>query len=232
MASNQPSPPPTQPKQSFVHRHLDPIDALSEVLFGLIMVMTFTLGAGLIVKEGRDATTELLLAVVGCNIAWGVIDGVLYVLTSMLERSRKSRLFQSIQKAVSDEDALAIVERELDSRLEPLASLEERRRLYHAVLERLRGLIPERTRLTKADVRGAIAIFWLDFLCTIPAVVPFLLFRDRFIALRVSNLLLLATLFLVGFRWARATNTNPWLFGSILLLGGLALVGIAMVLGG
>jgi VIT1/CCC1 family predicted Fe2+/Mn2+ transporter len=63
-------------------------------------------------------------------------------------------------------------------------------------------------------------------------VAPFLIVRDRFIALRASNLLLLLTLFLVGFRWARATNTNPWLFGSILLLGGLALVGIAMALGG
>jgi hypothetical protein len=221
-----------QHKQSFVHRHLDPIDALSEVLFGLIMVMTFTLGAGLIVREGRDATTQLLLAVVGCNVAWGLIDGVLYMLTSLLERSEKARLFRSVQKAANDEDALAIIGRELDSRLEPLASAEERKRLYHAVLTRLRHVVPERTRLKRQDVRGAIAIFWLDFLCTVPAVVPFLVFRDRFIALRVSNLLLLLTLFLVGFRWARATNTNAWLFGSILLSGGLVLVGIAMVLGG
>jgi hypothetical protein len=141
-----------------VHRHLDPIDALSEVLFGLIMVMTFTLGAGLIVKEGRDATTQLLFAVVGCNVAWGLIDGVLYVLTSLLGRSEKARLFGSVQKANDDDDALAIIGRELDPRLESLASPEERRRLYRAVLTKLRRLVPEPTRLKREDIRGAIAI--------------------------------------------------------------------------
>jgi hypothetical protein len=220
------------PIYTFLHRHLDPLDALSELLFGLIMVLTFTLGAGLIVKEGPDATATLLLSVVGCNLAWGVIDGVLYVLTSLLERSRKARLLEHVHKESCDEDALALIGQELDGWLAPLASTEERRRLYQAILTRLRSAPPGRTRLKREDVRGSIAIFWLDVVCTIPAVLPFLVFDDRFVALRASNLLLLTTLFVLGFRWARATHINPWLFGSVLLLGGLLLVGIAVALGG
>jgi len=125
-----------------------------------------------------------------------------------------------------------MVRLELDPRLEPFTSLEERTHLYPAVLNRLVKVTPERTLVKKEDVCGAIVIFWLVFLSTVPAVVPFLVFSDRFVALRVSNLLLLTMLFLVGYRWARATLSNPWIVGSILLLVGLVMVAIAMALGG
>jgi hypothetical protein len=234
MAGNSPrvSPSGTPSRQSFVGRYLDPTESLGEVLFGLIMVLTFTLGAGVIAEEVKESTTRMLLGIVGCNVAWGLIDGGIYVISSMFDRSRKARLLQSIQKATSEEDALAMVGRELDPRLEPFTSFEERKRLYPAILKRLVNVMPERTRVKKDDIYGAIAVFWLVFYSTIPAAAPFLVFSDRFVALRASNLLLLAMLSLVGYRWARATNSNPWIFASILLLVGLAMVSIAMALGG
>jgi hypothetical protein len=42
----------------------------------------------------------------------------------------------------------------------------------------------------------------------------------------------LVMLFLVGYRWAHATNSNPWIVGSTLLLVVLVMVPIAMALGG
>ncbi len=56
------------------------------------MALTFTLGAGLIIKGGEAATTRLLLGILGCNIVWGIVDGAMYVINSLLERSRKARL--------------------------------------------------------------------------------------------------------------------------------------------
>jgi hypothetical protein len=234
MASNVSSlsPTGTPSRQSFMWRYLDPTEILGEILFGLIMVLTFTLGAGLIVKEGAEATREMLWGILGCNVAWGIIDGAMYVMNSVFERSRKARVLQSIQKAASEKDALALVERELDPGLEPLAPLEERTHLYRAVLKRLLKVTPQRARVKREDVYAAIAIFWLVFLSSIPAVVPFLVFRDRFVALRVSNFLLLTMLFLVGYRLARAIQSNPWIVGSMMLLVGLVMVAIAIVLGG
>jgi len=64
-------------RSSLVHRHLDPGSSLGEVLFGLIMTLTFTLSAGIIIEdEGREGARQLLIAVIGCNLAW-VIDGAL-----------------------------------------------------------------------------------------------------------------------------------------------------------
>ena len=50
-------------------------------------------------------------------------------------------------------------------------------------------------------------------------------------ALHSSNGLLLTILFLAGCHCARAIRNNPWIFGSIVLLAGLAMVGITMALG-
>jgi VIT1/CCC1 family predicted Fe2+/Mn2+ transporter len=92
---------------------------------------------------------------------------------------------------------------------------------------------PRNIRITRADLLGALASFCLVVVSTIPAVVPFLVFRDqpRF-ALRVSNGLLLGMLFLVGHRWAKFTGGSPWRTGLVLTLIGGVLVAIAMALGG
>ena len=45
----------------FVPRYLDPASRLGEILFGLIMVLTVTLSAGLAVDEGRAGVRQLLL---------------------------------------------------------------------------------------------------------------------------------------------------------------------------
>ena len=79
-------------------RYLDPGSSLGEVLFGLIMTLTFTLGAGIIIEEeGREGVRTLLLATVGCNIAWGIIDGALYIVGQVFERGRLLRLGRSIR---------------------------------------------------------------------------------------------------------------------------------------
>jgi len=213
-------------------RHLDPLDRLSEFLFGLVMVLSFTLGAGLIIDEGEQATRQMLLAIIGCNIAWGLIDGAMYIISSLCERSGKARLLDSLQKAGSERDATTLVGNVLDDRLEPYTSEEERKQLYAEIVQRLRNVSPQRTRLTLDDLGGALACFFLVLLAAVPAVLPFLLIDDRHLALRVSNLLLVGLLFLTGWHWARATHSNPWVFGTSFLVAGLGMVFIAMAFGG
>jgi len=220
------------PRGSFIARYLDPLDRLSELLFGLVMVLSFTLGAGLIIDEGEQATRQMLMAIIGCNIAWGLIDGAMYIINSLCERSGKARLLDSLQKTDKDQDALSLVAGVLDERLQPYTSADERSRLYGEILRRLRKVSPQRTRLNRDDLGGALACFTLVFLAAVPAVLPFLFIDDPNIALRVSNALLVGSLFLTGWHWARATHSNPWMYGTAFLLAGLAMVGIAIAFGG
>jgi len=76
---------------------LSPIDRISEVLFGLIMVLTFT-GAISVANERSDVR-ELLWAALGCNVAWGIVDAVMYLMNVMLERGHAVKIIKRIQES-------------------------------------------------------------------------------------------------------------------------------------
>jgi hypothetical protein len=215
-----------------IHRYLEPTSILNEAVFGLVMTLTFTLGAGLVVKEGPDATRELLIGVLGCNLAWGIIDGMILIMGGMLERSQKAQLIVRLRGLDNEDERMAIVRARVEPAIAPYLEPGEREPIYQAVARTLKGTEPERIQPRRDEVLGAIATTWIVFACSLPAVLPFLFMDDRFLALRVSNALLLAMLFVVGYRWALLTSSRPWVVGSSLLLTGLIMVLIAIPLGG
>ena len=216
-------------------RYLDPASTLGEVLFGLIMTLTFTLGAGIIIEdEGREGARQLLIALIGCNIAWGLIDGVLYLAGQLFDRSRLRRVGQAVRGAADQRSAVTVVAGELDELLDHVTSPAERQELYARIATNLRsGASPSKPNtISRADIVGAFTSFWLVVVSSIPAAIPFLLFDDARFALRVSNAILLAMLFVIGYWCARYTVAKPWLVGLALLVGGIALVVVAIALGG
>jgi hypothetical protein len=54
---------------------LNPMERISEVLFGLIMVLTVTCSFS-VAKSDQKQVHAMLLAALGCNLAWGAIDAV------------------------------------------------------------------------------------------------------------------------------------------------------------
>jgi hypothetical protein len=69
-------------------RVLDPMDRISEVIFGLIMVLTYT--SSLSVAADNATIRALLLGAVGCNLAWGIIDAGMYLMARLNERGRNN----------------------------------------------------------------------------------------------------------------------------------------------
>jgi VIT1/CCC1 family predicted Fe2+/Mn2+ transporter len=219
---------------SLAGRYLDPATRMGEILFGLIMTLTFTLGAGIIIQEeGRAGARDLLIATIGCNLAWGLIDGVFYVLGAVFERGRRLRLALSVQQAASNADARKLVAGELDDVLASITEPAEREGFYGDIVRQLKAAAtPGRTGMTKDDLLGGIASGWLVFATSFPAALPFFFLDDPHFALRVSNAILLGLLFAVGYRFARHTMARPWLAGTTFLLVGVALVAAAIALGG
>jgi VIT1/CCC1 family predicted Fe2+/Mn2+ transporter len=222
-----------EPRLTFAATHLDPGTRMSELLFGLIMTLTFTLGAGLLVQEqGPEGARQLLRATAGCSLAWGLIDGVFYVLGQLFERSRLDRVAQRIAGASSASEARDLVALELDGMLGPITESAQRQSLYGAIVQRLRSAPLPATRLRRSDLLGALASCWLVFACSFPAALPFVLIDDPVLALRISNAVLLGLLFAVGYRAARHTLARPWIAGASFVGIGLALVLTAIALGG
>jgi hypothetical protein len=223
----------SRPRTRFVTKYLDPADRLEEVLCGLIMVLDFTLIAGLTAGSGKQGVRHLLIAALGCNVAWGIIDGALYVAGNLTARRQRFRLLSKIRNAPNLSATFSAISGQLDLLLEPATSAEDRTRICQAFLPALSRIQMPEVGLIKDDVFGMAAIFCIDLASVFPAVIPFLIFRSepRF-ALRVSNALLIASLFAAGFMWGKYTGSKGYLAGCCAMLLGLALVGVALALGG
>jgi hypothetical protein len=220
-------------RMGVMHRYLDPSTSLAEILFGLIMTLTFTLGAGLLIEdEGREAARELLIAVIGCNVAWGIIDGALYLVGQLFDRGRLQRLGVAIKRAPHKSDAVALIADELNPLLGGLLSPRETEQLYERIVDNVARKERKRNAITREDWLGALVSFVLVVISSIPAAIPFLLIDDARVALRVSNAVLVALLFFTGYWWARYTLSRPWIAGVSFLLIGTALVLAAIALGG
>jgi len=216
-----------------IHRYLDPGETLGEVLGGLIMALTFTLGARLLTADGQLEAHELVVAIIGCNIAWGVIDATLFVLDSLFYRSRHARFFRGLKHIPSETEALAAVQEEFGLEDEPLAAQpEDRDRLYRSLLALSAHATPARKGLRRQDFVSAFIVFALVSATAVPGVIPLLLLGDANFALHVSNWVLILLLFVVGYWWGRYTDAPPWRVGLTAMLIGVFMVFVAVALGG
>ena len=158
---------------------LDPIERVSEVVFGVLMALSFT-GALSVATAGRGEVRTMMFTALGCNLAWGLTDAVMYLVGTVVERSRQA----------AD------------------------------------------TKLVWADYAAAAEVFGLVVLATFPVVLPFVVFRDTTLAMRVSNALAVATLFAGGYILGRYAGASPWRFGLAIAAIGVALVAAIVALGG
>lgn len=210
-------------------RVLDPIDRISEVLFGLFMVLTFT-GTLSVIDSGREEVRSMLVAAIGCNIAWGFVDGVMYVLRNLVVRGRSARLMRAVRRTAQPEKAHRLISSEVGGLSGALGPAELERMRQWVVAQPVPDT--QGVRVTGLDLRGALAVFLLVFLSTFPVVLPFIFIADPGTAKRVSAAVAIAMLFLCGYSWGRYAGLKPWRTGLVMVLLGLAVEAIVIALGG
>lgn len=210
-------------------RVLDPLERLSEVLFGLIMALSFT-GSLSIASAGREEVRTMLVGALGCNLAWGLVDAVMYLLTTLITRARTLATLKSIQAAADPATAHQIIAEALPPAVAAT--------LHDTGLEHMRQQlltmrdIPARVHPTREDWRGALGVFLLVFLSTFPVVVPFIFFQEPQRALRISNAVAVVMLFFAGHALGKYARVRATRLGLIMVALGVVLVGVTIALGG
>ena len=215
----------TMPRKRF----LEPIDRISETLFGLVMVLGFTCSFS-VANAGRNQVRQLLFATVGCNLAWGIIDAVFYLMGAFSSQGHGILALRELRKAASPSEARAIIADALPPLIASAVGPEELDAIGHKLNQLPR--VPERPQFRRDDWLAASGVFLLVFLSTLPVVIPFLLFSDPQWALRASNGVAILMLFLTGFVLGRHAGRRPWLIGLAMIIVGSALVGITVAFGG
>lgn len=208
---------------------LDPGDRFEEIVFGLIMVLTFTCSLS-VAEADRAEVRGMIIGALGCNLAWGIIDAAFYLIGSIVERGRGGKLLRAVQQAADPEQGRGIVLANLPAAIAGILAPAELERIRATLAER--PAPPTRVRVRREDALGALGVFLLVFLSTFPVVVPFFFTSQVHTALRLSNAVAIAMIFVASFRLARHSGLRPWRTGAAMVAIGAALVAIAIALGG
>jgi hypothetical protein len=217
---------PVKPKREPV---LSPIDRVSEMLFGLFMALTFV-GAVSVTEAGRDDIRAMLAAALGCNLAWGLVDAVMYLVRTVADRGRMITLIRSVRSAPDAAAGQALIKNSLSKFAAGLVSEKE----IEAVRGRVLALtsVPERPRLKSDDFVAALAVFLLVVASTFPVVLPFVFIEDVGAAKALSRAIALVMLFLGGLALGRYAGYGSWKAGILMTALGAAVVAAVMALGG
>ena len=221
--------PTTTPIEEVREPVLDPVDRVSELLFGLFMALSFV-GAVSVADSGREQIHSMFIAALGCNLAWGLVDAVMYLVRVITDRGKSMTLVRSVQAAPNAEAGRKLIEQSIEKDAAGLVSPTE--------IEAIRGRIvaltslPARPKLHKGDLLAALAIFLLVVVSTFPVVLPFALIENVALAKHVSRGIALSMLFLGGLGLGRYAGYGSWRVGFIMVALGTALVAAINLLGG
>jgi hypothetical protein len=208
---------------------LSPVERFSEILFGLIMTLSIT-GTVSIVSGGREEVRIMWLSVLGCNLAWGIIDAVLYLLGTISDRGRGHFLYTLVRRTRDRAEARRAIEEALPPTIAGVLLPED----FDNIHQRLAALpdAPRWRAVTRPDLLGAVGVFLLVLLSCVPLMIPFLFMSDPLPALRASNAVAIVMLFFGGYSLARYTGGAKLLTGFVMVVLGVVMVGITIVLGG
>jgi hypothetical protein len=210
-------------------RILEPIERFSEILFGLIMVLTFTCSLN-VAQAGRGGVRKMLLGALGCNLVWGFIDGVLYLMAFLSEQGHNLILLRELRKTADPVEARRIVASALPELLVsvlPPTQLDVMWQKLNQVPDPPKG-----PRFTKNVWLGALGVFLLVSVSTFPPIIPLLFITDARRAVRISNSIALVMLFFTGAAYGQYSGHRKWTWALSMVLIGCIMVALAVRLGG
>ena len=208
---------------------LDPVERLSEILFGLIMALTFT-GSFSVATAERSDVRELLVGALGCNIAWGLIDAIMYLMGCLNDRGMLLRTLWSVRNATSPARAHAAIRAEVPAIVADELAPEQLERIRRRIVGM--PLAGTRPSLNSEHLRGAIGVFLIVVCSTLPVILPFVFTQDVGLAMRLSNAIAVLMLALIGYAYGRASALPAWGTAAAMVSLGLVLVALTIALGG
>jgi hypothetical protein len=210
-----------------VKRFLDPLERTMEVLFGVIMVVVFT--ASIELTGSANDVHDVLVAAVGCNVAWGLVDAAMYLMARFAERARGVMMLNAVRGASEPQLAHGVIADGLPPGLARMLGPAE----YEAIRQRLRAqeTVP-RAALDRDDYGAALGVFLIVFVSTLPVVAPFVLMAEVRPAMRLSQFVAVGMLFIAGWQLGLHAGRPAWRMGLAMVTIGAALSAITFLLGG
>jgi hypothetical protein len=213
----------------FLHEPvLDTVERVSEMCFGLFMALTFV---GAVNAAGDEKQTGLAMfyTAFGCNLAWGMVDAVMYLVRTLTNRGKVLTLSRDVRRAPDVAAGMKVLRSGLPQQLSSLLGDAE----VETIRSRLLSMeLPAKPQLTGRDFVGAFGIFLIVVASTFPVALPFVLIDNAKVALLVSRILTLVMLFGGGLALGHFAGYGSWRTGMAMVGLGIVLTVAIIALGG
>ncbi|HNX48448.1 MAG TPA: hypothetical protein PKM11_07820 [Methanomassiliicoccales archaeon] len=220
--------------------HISPTQAAVEFFYGLLMAMTLsnTLRLALIGSSIGDVVFIVSVAIFGCNLAWGIADGAVSVLTSHFQNLYYYRKVKQIKEGADQEAARELAAEVLSEALteiqEDILDDEARKRMADVAIHAIK-----RKEIVKPTLGRSqwITAGWCVLL-NVAAALPFIAIYQMAFLLDLNLVTLLANitgaalLFFLGRFLDRRLGDGTGRTGLVMVGLGMLMLAIIVALGG
>jgi VIT1/CCC1 family predicted Fe2+/Mn2+ transporter len=205
---------------------LTPYERCVEVVTGLILTLSVA-GSVSVISNDFEGRSALLGAILGCNVAWGAVDAALYLISQRLQRGRTALLIAAIASSPAEHGRQL-----LGGLLPDPVTAEMTADELEALRKRLALVRPRSTKVSAADMRGALTVFLDVVIGSLPVAFPFVIPLPARAAVHLSYAIALVMLLGLGVVMGRYAGINLWRSAGVLVGLGAALVAVVILLGG
>jgi hypothetical protein len=204
-------------------------DRVSEILTGIIMILTFTCTFS-VIKSDTASVIHMLTGAICSTMAWGFIDAVMYLFMTLIDKEHNLTFLNFIRKSNDIKKIHQVIIDALPETITDVMHPDEIEGIRKKILK-----LPEPAtiyRLKFNDYKTAGGIYILVFFATIPISIPFMLIKDLQVALRISNIIAILMMFLCGWVLGKYAGRNRFIMGIMTSLIGIVLVLVTILSGG
>jgi VIT1/CCC1 family predicted Fe2+/Mn2+ transporter len=207
----------------------DPFDRLSEVAFGVIMALTIIS----VIPTAADGAgrQQLVLAALGCNLAWGIVDALMTLVGMRVDREHRHAGLRILRQSKDEQSFRDGLREFLPDRVVDHMQANDVQRMRQNLLKSLLGT-GDTPKLGREHWLAWLVLACHTFVATFPIILPLLLIHDDLLALRLAQGTGLVLLFGLGWLLARWAGGRPWQGAVGFAALGVAMTGICLALGG
>lgn len=206
-------------------KYLSYADRTGEIAFAVIMVIIIN---GYVALSDLNTGFVYIVAVnLGACLSWGIIDGLIYAVSSSIERNGIRNKLLQLKACVDCKDSLEKVRETLEGTfLEGFDNKGKDAIAKDIITYMPKAALDENKVLTKAELMGWLSIVGIYLAVGFLLALPFLVLPNKVFAWFVSNGFGVAWLFGYGVQLGRSAGKNRWALGIIMAV--VAIVFLAL----
>lgn len=204
-------------------KYLSWVDRTGEVAFAVIMVII--INGYVALSDLNSGFLYIVVVNLGACMSWGIIDGLIYAISSSIERNNIRNKLWQLKSSFKAENSLDRVKTNLDDTFLVSFDDEGKEAIAKEIINHAPDTVMEENRvLTKQELMGWLSIIAIYLVVGFLLALPFFVFQNKVLAWLVSNVTGVAWLFWYGVQLGRSAGKNRWLLGIIMAVVAIAVL--------